>query len=344
MDLNLTEEQEMLKKVARDFFINELPKSLVEELADGDKGFTPDLWKKITDLGWTGLIVPEEYGGFGGSFQDLIALLEETGRACMPGPFFSTAVLGALTIMEAGNKEQKQEILTRICSGDILLATALSEPKAVNSPKSFEVKAEPNEGGYIINGIKLFVPDAHVADYIICAARTGSDITLFLVDSKTEGVTWTLLPTISGDKQCEVNFSNVKVSAKDILGEVNQGWKYMQNVLQMATIARCAEMIGGAQKVLEITVEYAKVRVQFGKPIGAQQAVQHHCTNMAIDLKGCLYMTYYTAWMITQNKPCVKEVAMTKAWVNEAYQRITSLGHQVHGAIAWQKDHDRVSY
>jgi alkylation response protein AidB-like acyl-CoA dehydrogenase len=136
-----------------------------------------------------------------------------------------------------------------------------------------------------------------------------------------------------------VNFDGVKVAKEDILGEVNRGWNYIEKVLAKATIAKCAEMVGGAQRVLEMSVAYAKERVQFGKPIGAQQAVQHHCANMAIDVKGCQYMTYQAAWMLNQGMPCTKEVAMTKAWVNEACRRITSLGHQVHGAIAWQKDH-----
>ena len=181
MDYSVTERQEMLRRVARDFFTKELPKSLVEELVDDPQGYKPDLWKKMADLGWMGLIVPEDYCGFGGNYLDLVILLEEAGRACLPGPFFSTAVTGALTIIEAGSEHQKQELLPRIASGDAIVTVALSEPDSVYTTDHYKVEARPDNKGYIISGTKLFVPDAHIADHIICVARTGKDITLFLL-------------------------------------------------------------------------------------------------------------------------------------------------------------------
>jgi alkylation response protein AidB-like acyl-CoA dehydrogenase len=344
MDYNLTEEQEMLKKVARDFFINELPKSLIDQMAEDTEGYTPELWGKIADLGWMGLIVPEEYGGSAGGFLDMTVLLEETGRACLPGPFFSTVVLGTLTLLEAGSVEQKQGFLPRIARGETIITLALTEPNAVNSPDFFEVEAKDGVDGYSIYGTKLFVPDAHVADYLICVAKTEGGLTLFLVDTKSQGLTRTLLPTVSGNKQCEVNFDGVKVVRGDILGEVNRGWEYMEKVLPKVTIAKCAEMVGGAQRVLEMSVAYAKERVQFGKPIGAQQAVQHHCANMLIDVEGMRYSTYKAAWLLNEGLPSTKEVAVAKAWANEAYLRVSALGHQVHGAIAFQQDHEMHLY
>ena len=344
MDFSLSEEQEMLRKSARDFFNNELPKSLVKEMAEDAKGYPPELWKKMADLGWMGLVLPEQYDGSEGSFLDLAILLEEMGRACLPGPFFSTVMLGAMTLLEAGGEEQKKQLLPKIANGQLIITLAIAEPEAINSPNLLKAEAKAEGDGYIINGTKLFVLDAHVADYIICAAKTGGGITLFLVDTKSPGLSITPLSTIGGDKQCEVTFQGVKVGKGDILGEVDQGWKHIEKVLAKAAVARCAEMLGGAQQVLEMTIDYAKERVQFGKPIGSFQAVQHHCSNMAINVEGCRVVTYQAAWMLSQGLPCTKEIAIAKAWVNEAFRKVTALGHQVHGAIAWQQDHDMHLY
>lgn len=344
MDFLITEEQEMLRKGARDFFSKELPKEVVKEMAKDEKGYTSDLWKKMADLGWMGLIVPENYDGMGGSFLDLTVLLEEMGRAALPGPFFSTVILGALTIMEAGSDKQKQDVLPKVTSGDIILTLAYAEPEAVESPEFFEVEAKAAADEYSISGTKLFVPNANVADSIIVAAKTDKGITLFLVDTKSAGLDIIPLSTMTGDKQCEVNFSNVKVSKDNVIGEVNKGQEIMEKVMAKAAVAKCAEMLGGANYVLEATIAYSKERVQFGKPIGAFQAIQHHCANMAIDVEGSRYLVMEAAWMIDQGLPCTKEISITKAFVNGACYRIVMLGHQVHGALAFQQEHDMHLY
>lgn len=344
MDFSLSEQQEMLRKIARDFFTNELPKTLVKEMAQDEKGYRPDLWQKMAGLGWMGLVLPERYGGSEASFLDLAILLQEMGRACLPGPFFSTVVLGAFTVMEAGSEGQKQKLLPRLARGELTLTLAVAEPHAINSPECFEVEARKSGEDYIISGTKLFVPDAHVADFVICAAKTAKGLTLFLVDAKSPGVTCTVLPAMGGERQCEVKFDKVKVSGKDILGEIGRGREYLDKVLTRAAAAKCAEMLGGAEQVMEMTVAYAKDRVAFGRPIGAFQAIQHHCANMLNDLDGCRCMTYRAAWMVSEGIPCAREVSLAKAWVNEAYRRITALGHEVHGAIAFQHDHDMHLY
>ena len=347
MDSKFTEEQEILRRSARDFLASRCPKSLVRDMQDDKgKGYTEELWHEMANLGWMGLIFPQEYGGANGCFMDLVVLLEEMGRACLPGPFFSTVVLGGLCLLEGGNERQKQEIVPKIANGDIKVTLALSELETDYDPSSIAVTATPNKEGYIINGTKLFVPDAHVADYIICAARTKKSanpedgITLFLLDNKTPGINCTLLKTIAGDKQCEVIFDKVKVSKENILGELGQGWKYVKKVLQKAAVAKCAEMVGGAQQVLDMTVSYAKERVQFGKPIGAFQAVQHHCANMLGDVHGCRCVTYTTAWMMDEGMEYEVQVAIAKAWCSEAYRRVVALGHQVIGGVAYCLDHD----
>ncbi|MDY6834592.1 MAG: acyl-CoA dehydrogenase family protein [Chloroflexota bacterium] len=350
MDLSLNEEQEMLKTMARDFLNTECPKTLVKEMAKDERGCPPDLWKKMANLGWMGLAFPEKYGGTGNSFLDLTVLMEEMGRACLPGAFFSTIVLGGLTILEAGSDEQKQDLLSGITKGELIVTLALTEPSAKYTPDGINVKATQDKDDYIITGTKLFVPDAHIANYLICVARTQEakdpidGITLFLVDTKSPGVSCSLLTTIAGDKQCEVVLDKVRVPAKNILGKKDEGWTYIQQILQKADVALCAQMVGGAQQVLEMSVDYAKERKQFGKPIGSFQAIQHHCANMATDVDGSRFITYQAAWMLSENLPCVKEVSMAKAWCSEAFRKATSLGQQIHGGIGFIEDHDMPLY
>ena len=264
MDFSLSEEQEMLKKSARDFLEKECPKTLVREMAEDEKGYPPELWHKMAELGWQGLAFPTEYGGADGSFLDLVILLEEMGRALLPGPFFATVVLGGLGILEAGSKEQKERFLPKIASGDMLLTLAITEFGARYETDLIKTKATPHQDDFTISGTKLFVPYAHVADYLICAARTedkasaDEGVTNFIINAKSPGITCTPLKTIGRDNQCEVMFENTAVPRQGILGSLNDGSKDIKSILQKATIALCAEMNGSTQQVLEMTVNYAK--------------------------------------------------------------------------------------
>lgn len=350
MDFALSEQQEMLRKMARDFLDRECPSSLVRQMAEDEKGYSPELWEKMAQLGWMGLILPQEYGGSEGNFFDLCVLLEEMGRVCLPSPFFSTIVLGALLIMDAGSEEQKRELLSKVASGQMFLSLALTEPSARWDAKGVALKAIPDGDNYILDGTKLFVPDANIADFIIVATRTqegtkGEEgITIFLLNAKDRGINITPLKTISGDKQCSVVFNHVKVNKANIVGEVDKGWQILQKVLDKATAAKCCEMVGGAQRVLEMAVDYAKQRVQFGRPIGSFQAIQHYCANMATDVDGSRFIAYQATWKVSQGLPCSQEVAWAKAWVSEAYRRVTALGHQIFGAIGFCEDHDMPLY
>ena len=350
MDFSLTEEQEMLRKSARDFLAIACPKSLVREMAKDEKGHPPQLWQKMGEMGWMGLIIPEEYGGAGAGFFDLVVLLEEMGRACLPGPFFSTVVLGGLTILEAGNEEQRKKVLPELAQGRLLLTLALTEPSVVYAADGIQTKATQKGRGFLVQGTKLFVSDAHISDYLICAARTKQTdipedgITLFLIDSKSPGVSCTLLKTIAGDKQCEVIFDNVNVSSKNIVGKLNEGWLILHKILEKAVVAQCAEMVGGAKQVLEMTVEYAKQRMAFGQHIGSFQAIQHYCANMLVDVDGCSLVVYNAAWRLSQGLPAAREVAMAKALINEGFKHITASGVQIHGAIGFTDDHDLPLY
>lgn len=352
MDLGLDEAQQMLKTTARTFLEAECPTSYVRAMEKDERGMTAELWSKMVDQGWLGLIVPETYGGVGMSFFDLSLLLEETGRALLPGPLFSDVVQGGMAIADAGTQCQKEKLLPRLSQGQIIVTMALTESNARLDAAGIETRAVPvcpgsKEDGFIINGTKLFVPYAHVSDYLIVVARTGDeekDITLFIVPRETLGVSQVLLKTIASDRQSEVVLDGVSVPRSAVLGEIGEGWKTIEKILAWGATGKCAEMLGGAQAVLEMTVEYARQRLQFGHPIGTFQAIQHHCADMATDVESSRYLTHQAAWRLSNNLPAEREVAISKAWVSNAYGRVCALAHQCHGAIGFTKEHDLQLY
>ena len=349
MEYFLSEQQKTLKSLARRIAEERILPVRAE--LDEREEFPWEIIKDLANADMFRIFIPEEYEGVGGDLLDLLVMLEEMGRACAPGPFFSTVVLGALSIMEAGNEFQLSQFLPKIATGEIKLTLAHTEPGYTKyDPYLIEVNA-PSEGNdYIINGTKLFVPDAHVADYLICVTRTSGEkkskdgISLFLVDTKSSKIKCTPIKTIAGDKQFELVFDNVKVPNENLLGKLNEGGAFLEKILQKAIICKCAEMLGGAQKVLDMASDYAKQREQFGKPIGSFQAVQHHCANMLIDIEGSRYITYKVGWMLTKNIPCAKEVAAAKAYVGDAYKKIVRLGHQILGATGYIIEHDMPLY
>lgn len=350
MDLGLSEVQQMLKNSAQEFLSRECPLTLVREMEADPRGYTDGLWRQLVSLGWTGLVMPEQYGGTGGSFLDLAVLLEEMGRALVPGPFFSTVLLGGLTVLDAGTEAQKRDLLPRISTGDLTMTLALTEPSATYEPWGIETAAVPQGGGYTLSGVKLFVPDAHVAGLMVVAARTAEwtdpakGVTLFLVPAESRGLALTSLNTISSDKQSEVNLDQVRVPASAVLGQVGEGWPVIRRALRRAVAGKCMEMVGGAGAVLNMTVEYAKQRTQFGRPVGSFQAVQHHCANMATDVEGSRNIAYQAAWRVSEGLPADREISMAKAWVSEAYQRVCATAHQCHGAIGFTQEHDLQLY
>jgi len=345
MDFALSEEQEMLRKSARDFLSAECPKSLVREIEAGDLGYSPELWKKMAALGWMGLALPEEYGGAEFSLLDLAVLFEEFGRAAMPGPMFSTTA-GALAVLEFGTEEQKRALLPKVASGELIMTLAMAEPEVNEDPRFIATRAESRDGGYVITGPKLFVPYAHIADYMLVVARTegasGDDkgLTVFIVDAKAAGINLTPLITIAADKQFEVVFDKVSVSDSDILGSLHKGLPLLQAVLRKATAIQCAAMVGGAQQELELTAEHTKTRIQFERPLGAFQAVQHRLADMYIDVQGARWITYQAVWRLSEGLRADREVAIAKAFSNIACQRVAASAQQLHGGLGVDKDYD----
>ena len=316
MDLDLTKEQKILKNSARDFLKKECPRSLIREMKEDDRGYPQKLWDQMAELGWLGLAIPEKYGGYDGTFLDICVLLETMGEACCPAPLFSTIITGALPIMFAGTEQQKETLLPQISDGRLVLAFAMAEPDAWYGALGVSMTAESEKGTYILNGTKLFVENAHIADYILCVARTSTGktpedgLTLFLVEAKTPGIQLSPLKTLAYDKQCEVVFNNVAVSEENIIGEVGRAWPVLQKLQDHAAVAKCAEMLGGMQVAFDMTVAYAKERKQFGRPIGSFQAIQHHCANMLMDVDGARFITYHAAWKISEDR----KPAWTPPW------------------------------
>ena len=346
MDFALTEEQEMLKTSTREFLEIECPKSLVREMETDDTGHSPDLWKKMADLGWLGLLFPEQYGGAEFSFLDLAILLEEMGRALLPGPYFSTVVLCGQAILDAGTDEQKADFLGKIAEGELVMALALTEPSAHYQASDIAVRADLSGDSYVINGTKMFVSDGLAADYFIVVARTaeGSDpqdgISLLLVDALSPGIAVSPQRIMGIDKQAEVVFQDVQVPSDHVLGNADEGWPLVEKLLAWGAVGKCAESVGGAQAAMELAVDYVNSRYASGKRIGSLQAIQHHCANMLTDVDTSRYLAYQAAWLVAQGETNAPEVSEAKAWTSDAYRRVTSLAHQCHGGIAFTKEMD----
>jgi alkylation response protein AidB-like acyl-CoA dehydrogenase len=340
VELGLSEEQKILFKSARDFLRKESPKELVREMREDATGYTLHLWQQLAEMGWLGVIIPEEFGGTGGSFLELSILLEAMGEACMPGPFFSTAVLGATALLLAGSEDQKGQYLPKITSGELILAFAKVESGNWYGVSNIKTKAEKIDGAFVLNGVKHFVESAHIADTIICVAQTDKGPTMFLIDKDREGVSIKPFETLGYEKHCEVVFSEVKIAEESILGESGTAGPVVEAIEERAAIAKCAEMVGAMQSSFDMTLAYAKQREQFGRPIGSFQAIQHHLSNMAVDLDSARLITNRAAWKISVGVSAGIEAAMAKAFTSEASGRVTRLGHQVHGAIAFCDEHD----
>jgi len=348
MDFGFSPEQEMLRATARKFLENECTSTFVRARMDEPAGVTNDFWAKLAEQGWLGLVFPEEYGGSGLGFVDLTVLMEEMGRCVMPGPFFSTVLLGGLTILEAGSPAQRKEWLPKLAAGQAKATLALTEPNARWDAAGVTATAKEGKGGFALSGTKLFVPDAHLADVIVVVARTAEGktpedgVSLFLVPKGVKGLEVKLLPTMDQTRKlCEVTLKDAAVPAGALLGGKGAAWSALARVIQRATIALCGEMCGGAQRVLDMTTEYVKIRVAFGKPIGTYQGVKHKAADMLVDVENAKSLTYYAAWAADENSPeTALATSMAKAYVSDAYRKVSAAGIQLHGGIGFTWEHD----
>ncbi len=327
MEFGLSESQEFLKDSARKFLAGECPSAEMRRLMETDTAYDATLWSKITEQGYTGIIFPEGYGGAGLGKVELMLLMEEAGRALLPGPFFSTVVLAGSVLEAAGNHALKEKYLAAICRGEVRATVAFVEASASWNPQDVQLSATNGK----LTGEKFFVSDAAIADFIVVVARNG----VFVVDSKARGLR--ISPMSGMDltrKLYGVEFSNTP--AEQIGGTTN-----LPRAFDIATAALAAELVGGMQRILDITVEYAKTRKQFGKPIGMFQAVQHQCADMYLETESSRSAVYYAGWALEENSPdAATAVSIAKMYASDAARTVGNRGIQIHGGMGftWEND------
>jgi alkylation response protein AidB-like acyl-CoA dehydrogenase len=343
MHFGLSETQQAIKNSARQFLAAECAMPVVRRLMETETAFDNALWSKFAEQGWTGIIFPEEYGGFGLGMVEMAAALEEMGRALVPDPFISTVLLAGTLLDHAGSEEQKQKYLGAICRGEARSTLALLEKSASwdLDAVQLEAKALPN-GAYLLNGEKLFVDDAGIADFLLVAARIDGELALLLVPGDAPGLK--TMPTPGMDltrRLYRVSFANVQAPAENLLDRGEPARRAVEAALGVACLGLVAEMVGGIQSLLDLTVAYAKTRKQFGRPIGAFQAVQHQCADMLVLLEGSRSALYYAAWALGENDPAARTaISVAKAYASEAYRDAGNKSIQVQGGMGftWEND------
>jgi len=336
VDLSLSESQEMLKGAARAFMEREAPRDTIVALQRAGASAGSDLWRKASALGWLGIVVPAEYGGSGQSLTDAAVLYEEMGRGPLPGPFFSSGVLGALTVMEAATEAQRRLILPAVAQGERVLSVAITEPNGSWGPQGVALAPQRIDGRYRLDGVKLFVGDAVAATDFIVAVRTGDghgDVSLLLVDARASGVSARTLPGfVTG--QAEVTFENAEVPADHLLGgRENQGWSAFTRAMVRALPILCSYMVGGCQAVFEMSVAHSRERVQFGVPIGRFQRVQDHIIRLVNHLDSARWTTGEALWKLDAGRPAAAAAHMAKAVSSEGYLEACNAAHEVHAGM-----------
>jgi alkylation response protein AidB-like acyl-CoA dehydrogenase len=345
MDFDLNKAQKLLQQSAREFFARECKPERVRELMATDTAYDDGLWRAMADQGWTGLIIPEEFGGLGLSLVDLIAVSEEMGRACLPGPFLSTLWAAAL-IDRAGGEGQRKQYLEPIAAGDMKATVALLEGDADWNPESVQLRAEKDGKEFRLRGRKEFVTDAEVADLIICVARGNDGLVLAPVEKGAKGMKIAATPGVDATRKLySVEFEDVVAPEADALAFNARTLDAVESATATAVVALCAEMLGVMQWTLENAVEYAKTRQQFGKQIGVYQAVQHQLADMFLMTEGARSAVYYAAWAVSENDPSAKlAVSVAKACSSDAAREVGNRGAQVHGGIGFTWEHNLQLY
>ncbi len=339
MNFAFSEEQEELRKTIRSFLESKSPESAVREQMETEQGYDQAVWNQMGEqMGLQGLHIPEEYGGSGFSYVELGIVLEEMGRALLCAPYFSTVVLAANTLIHSGDAAAKQAHLPGIAAGETIATLAFTEPSGKWDESGITMQASGSGSSWTLSGTKMFVLDGHTANLIIVAARTPKGVSLFTVAGDAPGLTRTALSTMDQTrKQAKLEFANTPAT---LLGTEGEGWNVLATVLDLAAVGLAAEQVGGAQKVLEMAVEYAKVRVQFGRPIGSFQAIKHKCADMLLEVESAKSAAYYGMWCAAEMNDELPSVAsLAKAYCSEAYFHATAENIQIHGGIGFTWEH-----
>lgn len=342
MDFDLTELQILLLNSAEKFLEKEV-KNLIREIEKSDSGYSPELWRKMAELGWLGIVFPEKYGGIEGDFTDLVLLVEEMGKALFPGPFGATLISG-LAILEYGNEIQKDQFLPDLIAGNSLIASALMLPDPAMGAITMDEKIVIKDDHFIISGTRLFVPFAHVADYLLYSADTDQGPVILLIDNKTPGITTTCMDSIGANKPCEIILEDVVVPISSLLGEMGQGTRIVNKLQSWGALTESAYITGMLEQVVKMTVEYAKEREQFEKKIGTFQAIQHKCSDMITDVDQSKLLTYEAAWKLSHKMPATIDISMAKSWASDASRRVSFMGVMLHGGNGVSEEYDMQLY
>jgi len=339
MNFAFSEEQEELRKTVRAFLESKSSETAVREQMETENGFDPAVWSQMGDqMGLQGLSIPEEFGGSGFGFIELGVVLEEMGRALLCAPFFSSVVLAANALLLSGDDAAKKKYLPGIAAGETIATLATTEPSGKWDEKGITTKAEGSGSDWKITGSKMFVIDGATASLIIVGARTSKGVSLFAVDGDAKGLTRTSLSTMDQTrKQAKLEFNATPAT---LIGTDGKGWDVLSQVFDLAAVALAAEQVGGAQKVLEMAVEYAKVRVQFGRPIGSFQAIKHKCADMLLEVESAKSAAYYGMWCAAEmNDELASVASLAKAYCSEAYFHAAAENIQIHGGIGFTWEH-----
>ena len=343
LDLTFSPEQEMLRETVRGVVATTSPLSVVRELEDDPTGYSPELWKQLAHLDLIGLQLPEEYGGSGMTTLETVVLYEEFGRAIAPSPHFVSSVLSGGALARSGSADQKQAWLPAIVSGEAILTPAWLEPENSSGPKGVQLRAVPDGDGWTLTGTKRHVAFASSGSRLVVLARTGDgvdDIDLFLVDPAADGVTLTQQLTIASDAQYQVELSGVRVTGDDRIGDAGTGWVTWSAVMHEAIILAAAQAVGGAQYALDITVQYAKDRQQFDKPLGAFQALAHYLADAATNVDGAQVLVHEAAWARSEGRPVAKLAPMAKLYACQTFRDVTATAQQIFGGIGFTVEFD----
>ena len=349
MNFAFSEEQEELRRTVRAFLEDKSPSAEVRRLMETTEGYDPAVWQQMGEqLGLQGLAIPEEHGGSGYTYVELVVVLEEMGRALLCAPYFSTVALAANTLLHAGDDSAKKELLPGIASGETVATLAITEDNGRWDAEGITATATKAGDGYTIDGHKMFVLDGHTASLVLVAARTPgtsgeSGIGIFAVPGDASGLTRTSLATMDQTrKQARLELSGVPAR---LVGAEGEGWPVLSRVLDLAAVALAAEQVGGAQKCLEMSVDYAKVRVQFGRPIGSFQAIKHKCADMLLEVESAKSAAYYAGWAAAELNDELPVVAsLAKAYCSDAYFHAAAENIQIHGGIGFTWEHDAHLY
>jgi alkylation response protein AidB-like acyl-CoA dehydrogenase len=343
LNLDFTEEQEMLRRTVRGLLTSSCPISTVRELEDDPIGYSPLVWKQLAELDLIGLLLPEAYGGSEMTALEGVVVYEELGRSMAPVPHFVSAVLCGSVLAKAGSEEQRSEWLPKIVSGDAVLTPAWLEPESGFGPAGVQMRAVPDGDGFRLTGTKRHVSFARAATRLLVLARTGplpEDVDLFLVAPDSAGIRLSQKFSIASDAQYDVQFDQVLVDSADRVGPASSGWSTWQEVMKDGCILLAAQAMGGAHAALDMTVQYAKDRHQFDKPLGAFQAIAHGLSDAVTTVDGGDTLVYQAAWARSVNRPTDRIAPMAKLFACRTYRDVTALAQQDFGGIGFTLEVD----